>query len=159
MSLLDCLKRATVVVKSRKAYGIKVFWLGHAQHNHIGTKDCKLEHEFEIKTDKSLGLATLPPSTHRYDKTKTFRYSHIGRTDKLETIDELHDILIELLKECLVYDPTNVKGNINDHGKDKGDNRSRDKRQATSTSLYDLSEQMIQTTISYFVVLHCRPQT
>jgi hypothetical protein len=33
----------------------------------------------------SLGHATLPPSTHRNDKT--FRYSHIGGTDKIETID------------------------------------------------------------------------
>lgn len=151
MSLLHCLKSATVVVKSRKACGFKVFWLSHIQHKHIGTKDCKLEHEFEIKTDKSLGLATLPPSTHRYDRTKTFRYSHVGRTDKLDTIDELHDILIELLKECLVSNPTDVNGNGNDNGEGKGDNRSRDKRRATSTPLYDLSEQMIQTTISYFM--------
>ena len=149
MSLLDCLKRTTVVVKTRKPYGLQAFWLSHTQHDHIGTKNCKVGHEFEIKTDKSLGHATLPPSTHRNDKT--FRYSHIGQTDKIETIDELHDILIELLKECLVSDPTNVNGNGNDNGDDKGDNRFRDKRQATSTSLYDLSEQMIQTTISYFM--------
>ena len=54
--------------------------------------------------------------------------------------------MIELLKECLVSVPTKINGN----GNDKGDNRFRDKKQATSTSLYDLSERMIQTTVAYF---------
>jgi hypothetical protein len=92
VSLFDCLKMITVVVKTRKPYGFQAFWLSHTQHDHIGTKNCKSGHEFEIKTDKSLGHATLPPSTHRNDKT--FRYSHIGRTDKIETIDELYSLLI-----------------------------------------------------------------
>ncbi|MGC2572157.1 MAG: hypothetical protein WA364_11655, partial [Candidatus Nitrosopolaris sp.] len=142
VSLFDCLKRVTVVVKTRKPYGFQVFWLSHTQHDHIGTKDCKLGHEFEIKTDKSLGHATLPPSTHRNDKT--FRYSHIGRTDKIETIDELYSLLIELLKECLASDPTNV--NYTD--KNKNDNKSRRREQSTTT-FYDLSVEMIQTTVAY----------
>src|SRR5215469_15724292 len=48
-----------------------------------------------------------------------------------------------LKEERIILNPTN--------GNDNHDNRSRDKRQAASTLLYDLSEQMIQTTISYFM--------
>ena len=106
VSLLDILKEITVVVKTRKPYGYKVFWFSRIQHDHIGTRKCKPGHEFEIKTNNSLGLSTLPPSTHRDDKTKTFRYSY-GRTDKIETIGEFHSIYTGLLKECL-SDPTNV---------------------------------------------------
>ena len=83
ISLLDFLKEVTIVVKTRKPSGFLVLWLSHTQHSPIGTRDCKLGYEFEIKTDKSLGLSTLPPSTHRDDKTKTFRYSFSGRTDKI----------------------------------------------------------------------------
>ena len=144
-SMFEYLKEHTVVVKTRKPYGFQAFWLSHTQHDHIGTKNCKSGHEFEIKTDKSLGHATLPPSTHRNDKT--FRYSHIGRTDKIETIDQLHSVLIALLQEeCLVSDPTNA--NDKQH-KSKNDDKSRRKEQSTTT-LYDLSEQMIQTTVAYF---------
>ena len=150
VSLLDFLKEITFVVKTRKPCGFLVLWLSHTQHAPIGTKDCKSGHEFEIKTDKSLGLSTLPPSTHRDDQT--FRYLHVGRADKIGAIDELYDIFIGLLKECLVSDPAKVNGNVNDNSND--DNRSRDKKQATTTttttSLYDLSEQMIQTTVAYF---------
>ena len=121
-SILDYLKEITVVVKTRKPYGFQAFRLSHTQHDHIGTKNCKVGHEFEIKTDKSLGHATLPPSTHRDDKT--FRYAHIGRTDKIETIDELYDLLIELLKECL---SDSINGNDNEEN--KNDDKSRQKRQ------------------------------
>jgi len=149
ISLLDILKEITVIVKTRKPYGYKVFWFSHIQHDYIGTKKCKPGHEFEIKTNNSLGLSTLPPSTHRDDQT--FRYSYTGRTDKIEAIDELHSIFIGSFKECLISDPTKVNGNDNDNV--NGDNRSRDKKQATTTttSLYDLSEQMKQTTVAYFV--------
>ena len=57
---------------------------------------------------------------------------------------------------------TNVDHNNNDNGSDKGngngddndnDNRSRHKEQASTTTLllYDLSDQMIQTTVAYFI--------
>jgi hypothetical protein len=143
VSLFDCLKAITVVVKTRKPCGFHAFWLSHTQHGHIGTKNCKLGREFEIKTDKSLGHTTLPPSTHRNDKA--FRYSYIGRTDKIETIDELYSLLIALLKECLVSDPTNT----NDTDKDKDDDSSKHSEQPTAI-LYDLSEDMVQTTVAFF---------
>ena len=142
-SLFDFLKEITVVVKTRKPYGFQAYWLSHIQHDHIGTKNCKSGHEFEIKTDKSLGHATLPPSTHRNDKT--FRYSHIGRTDKIETIDELYSLLIALLKECLVSDSTNAT----DTDKSKDDDKSKHKERPTAT-LYDLSDDMVQTTVAFF---------
>src|SRR5262249_4108372 len=111
-TLLDFLEQVTIVIKTKKPCGYLALWLSHTQHTPIGTKDCKLGHEFEIKTDKSLGLSTLPPSTHRDDQT--FRYLHVGRTDKIGAIDELYDIFIGLLKECLVSDPAKVNGNVND---------------------------------------------
>lgn len=137
-SMLEYLEKATVVVKTRKPYGVQTFWLSHTQHDHIGTKNCKSGHEFEIKTDKSLGHATLPPSTHRDDKN--FRYLHMGRTDKIGTIDELYNVWIQLLKECL---SDSVNANNNDEDK------SRHKKQADMT-VYDLSEEMVQTTVAYF---------
>jgi hypothetical protein len=143
VSLFDCLRAITVVVKTRKPNGFHAFWLSHTQHGHIGTKNCKLGREFEIKTDKSLGHTTLPPSTHRDDKT--FTYSYIGRTDKIETIDELYSLLIPLLKECIVSDPTNT----NDTAKNKDDDNSKHSKQPTTT-LYDLSEHMVQTTVAFF---------
>jgi hypothetical protein len=99
-SVFEYLKETTVVVKTRKPYGFQVFWLSHTQHDHIGTKNCKSGHEFEIKTDKGSGHSTLPPSTHRHDPQ--FRYSHIGRRDKIAVIDEFYDVLTELLSECLI---------------------------------------------------------
>lgn len=49
----------TCVVKTRKPYGIHVYWLSCQLHNCITTQDCKSGHEFEIKTNNSSGHATL----------------------------------------------------------------------------------------------------
>ena len=99
--LLDYLKMITSVVKTKKSYGVHVYWLSHKQNNRIRTEDCKPGYEFEIKTDKGSGHATLPPSTHRHDKN--FRYYDVGRTDKIDTNDELYDIILELFaKDCLI---------------------------------------------------------
>ena len=110
-TLFEYLKQVTVVVKTRKPCGFHAYWLSHSQHKHVATKNCKRGHEFEIKTDKSLGHGTLPPSTHRHDKN--FRYRHIGQTDRIATIDELYDLLLELLKDCLVSTFANGNGNGN----------------------------------------------
>jgi DNA replicative helicase MCM subunit Mcm2 (Cdc46/Mcm family) len=53
--------------------------------------------------------------------------------------------LVELLKECL---SDSINGNHNEEN--KNDDKSRQKRQHT-TSLYDLSNEMIQTTVAYFM--------
>jgi hypothetical protein len=46
------------------------------------------------------GLCTLPPSTHR--DNKDFKYSAIGKIDKLLVNDMLYDLFIELFKDALV---------------------------------------------------------
>jgi hypothetical protein len=165
-SLLDYLKQVTCVVKTRKSYGVHVYWLSHKENNRIRTEDCRPEYEFEIKTDKGSGHATLPPSRHRNDPT--FRYEHLGRTDKIEINDELYDILIQLFaKECLVS--ANVNGgssNSSINGNEKGDSTNanddngvrkesssigQSQQQKKPVTLYDLSDEMIETSIAYLI--------
>lgn len=111
--LLDYLKQVTVVVKTRKPYGLHFYWLSHNQNKLIRAEDCKPRYQFEIKTDKGSGHATLPPSTHRHDKN--FRYYHIGCTKQIQINDELYHILIELFHDYLVSSP-NSKGNCSNIG-------------------------------------------
>jgi hypothetical protein len=108
-SLFDFLRKTTVVVKTRKEFGYHFYWFSHKQNPHIRTEDCIAGCKFEIKTDKGSGHSTLPPSTHRDDSE--FTYSHIGREDQIAVLDELYDILIELLKECLVEKNVNYNNN------------------------------------------------
>jgi DNA replicative helicase MCM subunit Mcm2 (Cdc46/Mcm family) len=168
--LLDYLKLVTCVVKTRKSYGVHVYWLSHKQNNRIRTEDCKPGYEFEIKTDKGSAHATLPPSTHRH--AKNFRYEHLGRTDKLKIFDELYDILIELFaKKCLVS--ANVNGGssnsaINENEKRDSTNAKDDKEEVrkeepssgkkqqspispSNIILYNLSDEMIETSIAYLI--------
>jgi hypothetical protein len=98
-SLFDFLRRNTVVVETRKEFGYHFYWFSHKQNPRIRIEDCIAGREFEIKTDKGSGHSTLPPSTHRDDPQ--FIYSHLGRQDTIAVLDELHDILIGLLSECL----------------------------------------------------------
>ena len=58
-TLFEYLKQVTVVVKTRKPCGFHAYWLSHSQHKHVATKNCKRGHEFEIKTDKSLGHGNI----------------------------------------------------------------------------------------------------
>lgn len=148
-SLLDCLREITVVVKTRKPHGFHVFWLSHHQYEHIGTKDCKSGHQFEIKTDKSLGHTTLPPSTHRDDKS--FMYFHIGRKDRIEIIDDLYGVLLWLLKGCLKPDSSSPKDDhSNSDNNDNPKDSKEEQRKHKTTTLYDLSDEIIQTTVAYF---------
>ncbi len=111
LTLLDILKKRTFVTKTKKPYGLHFWWLSHNQNKSIKSSDCKKGFEFEIKTDKSNGLCTLPPSTHRKDKN--FRYAAIGRTDKLLISEQLYDVFYELFGEYL----------LNDDNTDKNDNK------------------------------------
>jgi hypothetical protein len=143
-SLLEYLKQATCVVKTRKPYGFHTYWLSNRQNSHIGTQNCKEGHEFEVKTDKGSGHSTLPPSSHRSDNG--FRYSHIGRTDKIDLSDELYELFLELFKDCLY-----VSTNGNTHGKSEeiGSSGRKDKQERVSATLHDLSEEAIETSIAY----------
>jgi DNA replicative helicase MCM subunit Mcm2 (Cdc46/Mcm family) len=162
--LLDYLKLFTCVVKTKKSYGVHVYWLSHKQNNHIRTEDCRSGYEFEIKTDKGSGHATLPPSTHRADPM--FRYKHLGRTDKIEINDKLYDIFLELFaKECLVSANGNgVNSTAIDTNKteimkllESGELRKESsfsigqpqQQQNSSVTLYDLSDEMIATSVAY----------
>jgi P4 family phage/plasmid primase-like protien len=88
----------TYVTKTRKPNGFHIYWLSHKPHEPILTTDCKPGYEFEIKTDKRSGLATLPPSRHR--DAPNFQYKNYGQ-QKLLVSDELYDRLVEALADCL----------------------------------------------------------
>ena len=70
--LVEELKSKTFVTKTKKDCGYHIYRLSHTQHQPIGVSKCKPGYEFEIKSDNSLGLCTLPPSIHRDDPA--FRY-------------------------------------------------------------------------------------
>ncbi len=108
-TLFDVLKKITFITKTREPYGLHIWWLSHNQNKPILSLDCKKDYEFEIKTDKSNGLCTLPPSTHREDKG--FRYAAIGRTDKLLINDQLYDLLFGLFNESLLNNDNSYKNN------------------------------------------------
>ncbi|MGB6531261.1 MAG: hypothetical protein WBF33_24400, partial [Candidatus Nitrosopolaris sp.] len=98
-SLFDSLTKTTVVVKTRKEFGLHFYWFSHKENPRIRTEDCIAGREFEIKTDKGSGHSTLPPSTHRNDPQ--VKYTHLGRQDTIAVLDDLYDVLIELLSKCL----------------------------------------------------------
>jgi putative DNA primase/helicase len=97
-SLIPKLQGVTFVTKTRKKNGFHIYWLSHRQNKPITTEDCKLGYEFEIKTDKSRGHCTLPPSKHRDDRN--FRYENYGQ-NKIVVLDELYDELVPLLADYL----------------------------------------------------------
>ena len=115
--LLEALKLKTFVTKSKKDSGYHIYWLSHRQNPPIGITKCRSGYEFEIKTDNSLGLCTLPPSRHRDDSN--FRYHCIGKEDKIVIDDTLYDRILDLLKrECLVQFGQNIESsNQEDKGK------------------------------------------
>jgi len=79
---LDDMCKMTYVVKTKKQWGRRIFWLSHKQYSPIRTSDCNRGFEFEIKTDNTLGHSTLPLSRHRADAN--FHYQSIGQ-NKLES--------------------------------------------------------------------------
>jgi hypothetical protein len=95
---IDDMCKTTYVTKTRKKWGRHIFWLSRKPHPPIGTKDCKLGYEFEIKTDNRLGLGTLPPSIHRDDPN--FNYQCMGQ-NIIEIQDGLYDGILKVLADCL----------------------------------------------------------
>lgn len=90
--------KKTFISKTKKKYGRHVFWFSYKQHKPIGTRDCKHGTEFEIETDNSLGLITLPPSRHRDDPQTT--YQRIGQ-NKIQIIERMYDELLKTLDDCI----------------------------------------------------------
>jgi P4 family phage/plasmid primase-like protien len=97
-SLIPKLQGVTFVTKTRKKNGFHIYWLSHKQNKSITTEDCKIGYEFEIKTDKSRGHCTLPPSKHRDDIN--FQYKNYGQ-NKIIISDELYDEVVRVLADCL----------------------------------------------------------
>jgi P4 family phage/plasmid primase-like protien len=97
-NFIDKACKSTFVSSSKKRYGRHIFWLSNKQHKPIRTNDCKPGCEFEIKTDNSQGLMSLPPSRHRNDPQ--FHYQSIG-LNKIPRFDQMYDKLLDTLKDCL----------------------------------------------------------
>ncbi len=96
-SLTSYCQRFTFVIKTRKPHGWRISWREHKQHRAIHTTDCKVGYEFEIKTDNTSGLSTLPPSVHRDDPN--FHYENTGQW-KVGVCDGLYDKIMCQLAEC-----------------------------------------------------------
>jgi hypothetical protein len=88
----------TYVTQTKKKWGRHIFWLSHKQNPAIGTKDCKSRCEFEIKTDSTIGLATLHPSRHRDDPN--FHYQLIGQ-NTISIQDGIYDGIVKVLADCI----------------------------------------------------------
>ncbi|PWU80464.1 MAG: hypothetical protein DLM72_12080 [Candidatus Nitrosopolaris wilkensis] len=95
---LNDMCKLTYVVKTRKKWGRRIFWLSHHQYSPIRISDCKPGFEFEIKTDNTSGHSTLPPSRHRDDAN--FHYQSIGQ-ETIAIQDGLYDGISKLLSDCL----------------------------------------------------------
>ena len=95
---IDEMCKRTYVTKTKKKWGYHVYWLSCKPNHSVGTKDCKSSYEFEIKTDNSLGLGTLPPSPHREDPH--FHYQLIGK-NMISIQNGLYDGIVKLLADCL----------------------------------------------------------
>jgi P4 family phage/plasmid primase-like protien len=95
---IDQMCKITYITKTRKKWGYHIYWLSSKQNRAIGTKDGKLGCEFEIKTDSSLGLGTLPPSAHRDDPS--FHYQVIGQKT-ISIQDGLYDGILKILDNCI----------------------------------------------------------
>jgi hypothetical protein len=108
--------KITFVSKTKKKYGRYIFWLSHEQRKPIGTRNCKRGNEFEIKTNNSLGLITLPPSRHR-DGPNTL-YHSIGQ-NKIKIIDKMYDQLLIILADCLRPANSKSSGQNRSHQKEK----------------------------------------
>jgi P4 family phage/plasmid primase-like protien len=99
-NLLEVAQKTTYVTKTKKPYGRHIYWLSHQQNKPIHTTDCIQGYEFEIKTDKSAGHATLPPRNHREDFK--FHYKNFGLDIKLVVSDGICDEIMTVLSGCLM---------------------------------------------------------
>lgn len=95
-SLIDEARKRTFVTKTKKTFGFHIFWLSSKQYKPVKTEMCKDGFEYEIKTDKTSGLAHLPPSKHRASE---YRYQSIGQPH-LMIADHFYASVMLLTKEC-----------------------------------------------------------
>jgi len=95
-NFIDKACKSTFASSSKKRYGRHIFWFSNIQHKPIRTSNCKPGYEFEIKTDNSLGLMSLPPSRHRNDSQS--HYQSIG-LNKIQRFDQMYDKLLDTLED------------------------------------------------------------
>ena len=108
---IDEMCKTTSVTQTRKKWGRHIYWLSHKQYQPVRTKDCKLGCEFEIKTDNSTGLSTLPPSIHR--DCPEFHYQSIGK-NVISVQDDLYDGLVKELVDSLRQNGAHVEQSKSD---------------------------------------------
>lgn len=92
----------TYVTRSRRSYGFHIFWMTTGPLPHISKMDMLDQHHlgsFEVKTDKSLGLMTLPPSHHR--QHASFQYFAVGLQNHIMTDDKFFTKLVIALQEFI----------------------------------------------------------
>ncbi len=89
-SAIKWLLENTYCTATHKTNGLHCYWFSHVRHPPIHTDDMldSDKASFEIKSDKTSGLATLAPSPHR--TYREFRYEAIGRTDRILVDDSLY---------------------------------------------------------------------
>lgn len=97
--LIGQFRKLTYVTKTRKEFGLHIYWLSHTLNLPIHRNKCKPGFEFEIKTDKSSGLTALPESRHREDIN--FHYSSIGQ-NKILIHDSLYGEIVRILDDCII---------------------------------------------------------
>jgi hypothetical protein len=96
-SLIERAMDKTWVTKTKK--GLHVYWLSTTgELAPVRTVDCMPGWEFELKTDNTGGLATLPPSRHRNDPN--FIYENIGQ-HYIGISDEFYPVVLGKMKDRL----------------------------------------------------------
>lgn len=109
-NIIDEMCKSTYVVKTKKKIGRHIYWYSHKQNKPVRSRDCLLQHEFEIKTDNSNGLSTLPPSCHRRDPN--FHYQNMGQ-NKIAIEDDFYDVVLDLFSDCLKKNHNSVSSIAN----------------------------------------------
>jgi P4 family phage/plasmid primase-like protien len=148
---IEEVRKNTFVSKTKKKYGRHIFWFSSEQHKHIGTIDCKQGCEFEIKTDNSLGLITLPPSRHRDDPQT--RYQSIGQ-NKIQLIEPMYDKLLEILDDCLKkIKPTSNPVIIKKNSRNSNKNNDVEFIQSTLQSIADYLMPFYRTGYRHHIIM------
>jgi hypothetical protein len=116
--LLDYICETTFVVKTRKKWGLHIYWLDHEPGDRpIRKEDCKIGFQFELKIDNTTGHCTLPPSRHRDDET--FRYQAIAE-NTIAIKDTWYGLFMSKLAICLKTKRTSIDSRtLTDKGVEK----------------------------------------
>ncbi len=139
---IDEMCKVTRVTKTRKTWGRHIYWLSHKQCQPIRTKNCKFGYEFEIKSDNSTGLCTLPPSIHRDDPN--FHYHSIG-SNIISIQDDLYNGLVKELADSLRQNRAHVEQSKSEcHGHNTNITNDSNKISITETDIADIIAQLTQ---------------